>query len=181
MAATKKRAKQVKKQKLAAKKPTAKKAVAKQQPAKKAAAAKKRVAKKPAAKKPARKQPAARKQSGLSMGFALVEADPASFPDDLREHALELAPLVRDLRELASRFPEAVRLGPPTSRDGVAKLYGTSVPPDYTALLMLADELEVEDSYELPSVESVMTAPERPSAKALLEQITQALADRGVE
>lgn len=118
-------------------------------------------AKKP---KPKPKQPKpkpARDAMLAPISFAVVEVDPASFPDDIKAHALALAPLVRELRELAATRPKAVRVGPPTTRDRVVALgqhYGSTLLPDYTALVMLADGIFVEDSYELYDISTLMSA-----------------------
>ena len=82
------------------------------------------------------------------MSIAVVEVDPASFPDDLREHAVALAPLVAKLRVIASKRPKQIRIGPPTTRDRVQALathYQASLRPDYTALMMLYSAISEKD------------------------------------
>lgn len=96
----------------------------------------------------------------MSFGIAVVEIDPASFPDDLRAHALALAPIVRELRELAAKRPKQIKVGATTTRDRVealAKHYSASLLPEYTALMMLADGLDVEDSFRLYSIDTLVS------------------------
>jgi hypothetical protein len=111
--------------------------------------------------KPKPKPKAAKQAPEPSLGLAVVEIDPTSFPDDLRAHALELVPIVRELRELAAKRPKQIKVGPPTTRDRVealAKHYSASLLPEYTALMMLADGLDVEDSFRLYSIDT-LTSP----------------------
>ena len=121
-------------------------------------------AKKPAAKPKTATKPAAKpasKRAKPALAIAVVEIDPASFPEDLRAHAAALAPLVGELRKQAATRPKQMLVGPPTTRDRVealAKHYGASLLPDYTALMMLADGIKVEDSYRLFTIDELMGA-----------------------
>jgi hypothetical protein len=119
----------------------------------------KKPATKPAAKKPAVKKPAVGKKAGPKV--APAEVDLASFPEDLRAAAREVAPFVKRLRTLAAEHPKAISVGPPIPRARVvalAKHYKASLLPDYTALMMLADGIRVEDSYRLFGIDELMGA-----------------------
>ncbi len=87
--------------------------------------------------------------------------EPASLPEDLREAAVELAPVVRQLRREAAKRPKKVRVGPPATRerlDALAKHYEATLLPAYTALMMLADGIWVEDSFVVFSIDELTSA-----------------------